>query len=243
MRRAPKITAFVLCFLLVFSAFAQVNAFAKAKAMPVKAKMVKVAVKSKTVKTVKAAVTKTKAVKVVPKGLAKGKKNGAKSPLPPVIKQGGVLIPVYAITRSYGAEVTYDAVSHEVTITKGSTVIVINMDKKTALVNGTEFKLTNEGKDSSGMIVPLDFIAEKLGITTTTGATSTTDGTTTGTTTTGTTDGTTTGTGTTGTTDGTTAGTTTTGTTDGTTTGSTTTAVTGIQTTTTGSGSTTASAN
>ena len=144
---------------------------------------------------------------------------------------------------SYGAEVTYDAVSHEVTITKGSTVIVINMDKKTALVNGTEFKLANEDKGSSGMIVPLDFIAEKLGITTTAG---TSDGTTTGTGTTGTTDGTTTGT-TTGTTAGTTTtgttSTTTTGTVDGTTTGTTTATSTGTQTTTTGSGNTTAITN
>lgn len=231
MKRASKITAFALCFLLAFSAFIQVNAFAKAKAIPVKAKMVKVAVKKTTV-------TKAKAVKAVPKGLAKGKKYGEKSPLPPVIKQGGVLIPVYAITNSYGAEVTYDAVSHEVTITKGSTVIVINMDKKTALVNGTEFKLTSEDKDSSGMIVPLDFIAEKLGIKTTTG---TGDGTTTGTTTTGTTDETT-GTGTAGTTSGTTTGTTTTGTADGTTTGTAATSA-GTQTTTAASGSTTTSTN
>lgn len=221
----------MLSFLLVFSTFIQVNAFAKAKAMPAKAKTVKAAVKSTTV-------TKTKAVKAVPKGLAKGKKFGAKSPLPPVIKQGGVLIPVYAITKSYGAEVTYDAASHEVTITKGSTVIVINMDKKAALVNGTEFKLTSEDKDSSGMIVPLDFIAEKLGITTATG---TGDGTTTGTTTTGTDSGTT-GTGTTGTTSGTTTGTTTTGTADGTAAGTAATS-TGTQTTTAASGSTTTSTN
>lgn len=222
---ASKITAFVLCFLLAFSTLIQVDAFAKAKPSPKKAEMVKAAVKTK--------VTKTKAVKAVPKGLAKGKKNGAKSPLPPVIKEGGVLIPVYAITRSYGAEVTYDAASHEVTITKGSKVIVINMDKKTALVNSTEFKLANE--DSSGMIVPLDFIAEKLGITTTIG---TSDETTTGTGITGTSDGTTTGTTTTGTTS-----TTTTGTADGTTTGTTSTTSTGTQTTTTGSGSTTAITN
>ncbi|MFZ5354107.1 MAG: stalk domain-containing protein [Bacillota bacterium] len=182
--------------------------------------------------------------------IMRGKK--VKFDVPPVIKDGSMLIPVRAISEGFGAVVEWNAEDESVTITKGDITIVITLGSNIAVVNGEEVELVAPAQRiSNRTIVPIRFIAESLGLivtwddetdtvdiedgtdgTTTDGTTTdgtTTDGTTTdGTTTDGTTtDGTTTdGTTTDGTTtDGTTTdGTTTDGTTtDGTTTDGTTT--------------------
>jgi hypothetical protein len=161
-------------------------------------------------------------VEVLPveKVIAKGK--SLKMDMPPVIKDGKVLVPVRAFSQAYGAEVQWNQEEHTITIVKEGIQIVLRTDSNIVLVNGVETDLGMPVKGINGRtVLPVGFLAEKLGLKTevdpedgtievedeeeedaTTGTDTTTGtGTTTGTdTTTGT--GTTTGTDTTGTTTG-----------------------------------------
>ena len=80
---------------------------------------------------------------------------------PPVIKGNRTLIPVRAITEGLGADLSWDAINQQVTITDGTTTIVLTLGSNIAIVNGQEVSL-----DSSASImnnrtyVPMRFIME-----------------------------------------------------------------------------------
>ena len=138
MKKLRKATMFVLSFLLATGIFAQTNVYAKGNAGGSSGKSkVHEKVKKSTNKVDKATNKTVKAEKAVPYGLAK-------KAVPPVIKQGGVLIPVNAVIKSLGADVAWDAETQLVTITKEGTTIVINLTAKTATVNGVETPLPAE---------------------------------------------------------------------------------------------------
>ncbi len=138
MKKLRKATMFVLSFLLATGIFAQTNVYAKGNAGGSSGKSkVHEKVKKSTDKVDKATNKTVKAEKAVPYGLAK-------KAVPPVIKQGGVLIPVNAVIKSLGADVAWDAETQLVTITKEGTTIVINLTAKTATVNGVETPLPAE---------------------------------------------------------------------------------------------------
>lgn len=85
---------------------------------------------------------------------------------PPVIKGGRTLIPVRAITEGFGAELTYDKESQQVTITKGDTVIELTLGSMTAVVNGQEVLMdTKAGITNSRTYVPLRFVLETFKLT------------------------------------------------------------------------------
>jgi nicotinamide riboside kinase len=84
---------------------------------------------------------------------------------PPVIKEGRTLIPVRALTEAFGATVAWDPATQKVTISNGTTEIVLNLESNTAYVNGAEVTIDVAPTTiNSRTIVPLRFITETLGL-------------------------------------------------------------------------------
>jgi len=83
---------------------------------------------------------------------------------PPVIKDGRTLIPVRAVSEAFGADVTWDPVLRTVTIVRGETEIVLEIDSIGAMVNGEESTLDVPPEIMGGRtVVPLRFVLEKMG--------------------------------------------------------------------------------
>ncbi|MDI6905880.1 MAG: copper amine oxidase N-terminal domain-containing protein [Thermoanaerobacterales bacterium] len=84
--------------------------------------------------------------------------------VPPVIKDGRVLIPVRAVTVALGGQVDWDPEARTVTVTLGDTVLKIAVDDLKATVNGAVYDLDVPAKAEQGrVVVPLRFIAQALG--------------------------------------------------------------------------------
>lgn len=80
---------------------------------------------------------------------------------PPVIKDGRTLVPVRAITQGFGAELTFNAETKVITITKGETVIALTLGSTVAIVNGQEVQMdTKANIVNSRTYVPLRFVLE-----------------------------------------------------------------------------------
>jgi len=97
----------------------------------------------------------------------KMKANGReiKFDIPPVVKSGTTLIPVRAVVESLGANVNWDAATNTVTITKGGTTIVFDLNGSKVYVNGSEVTLSMPAMEiSNRTFVPIRFIAETLGV-------------------------------------------------------------------------------
>ncbi|MDI3481878.1 MAG: hypothetical protein PWQ97_1533 [Tepidanaerobacteraceae bacterium] len=81
--------------------------------------------------------------------------------VPPVIKEGRVLIPVKAVVSALGAEVKWDPETKTVTITKDGKTIILQLESKTAIVDGQEVELdVPAGIQNGRTIVPLRFIMQ-----------------------------------------------------------------------------------
>lgn len=99
----------------------------------------------------------------VEKIIAKGR--SLKFDIPPVIKDGKVLVPVRAFSQAYGAEVLWNQEDHTVTIVKDDMEIVFKTDSSTIYVNGVETDLGMPVKSLNGRnVLPVGFLAEKLGL-------------------------------------------------------------------------------
>lgn len=99
----------------------------------------------------------------VDKVIAKGKT--LKFDIPPVIKDGNVLVPVRAFSQAYGAEVNWNPEDHTVTIVKDGIEIVLKTDSSIVYVNGVETDLGLPVKAiNSRNVMPVGFLAEKLGL-------------------------------------------------------------------------------
>lgn len=84
--------------------------------------------------------------------------------VPPVIKEGRTLIPVRAIMNGLGAEVAWNAETKLVTISRDDKVIVLDLEKGEATVNGEAVELDVPAQIiSNRTFVPLRFIAQTLG--------------------------------------------------------------------------------
>jgi len=83
--------------------------------------------------------------------------------IPPVIKEGRILIPVRAIMNGLGANVTWDEASKTVTITKGDVTVVATLDSKVITVNGEEQTIDMPAQlISNRTFVPIRFVAQAL---------------------------------------------------------------------------------
>ncbi|MDF2548799.1 MAG: hypothetical protein K0R93_3697 [Anaerosolibacter sp.] len=84
--------------------------------------------------------------------------------VPPTLVQGRTLVPLRTIFESLGAKIEWDAATKTVTGTKGNTIIILTVDKKTATVNGKAVELEVPGTIiNNRTLVPARFIAEALG--------------------------------------------------------------------------------
>ncbi len=106
-----------------------------------------------------------KGIKVLPINSVVSKKGKMKFDTPPVIKGGRTLIPVRAITQGLGADVKWDEVTREVTISKGDITIVIQIDSRVVYVNGEKVEIDAPAEIlSKRTYVPLRFIAETFNL-------------------------------------------------------------------------------
>lgn len=98
-------------------------------------------------------------------GKVRTKGREVKFDVSPVIKSGTMLIPVRAVVESLGADVNWDAATNTVTITKGDTTIVFDLNSSKVYVNGTEVTISMPAMEiSNRTFVPIRFIAETLGV-------------------------------------------------------------------------------
>lgn len=80
---------------------------------------------------------------------------------PPVIKGNRTLIPVRAITEGFGADVSWDQETKQVTITKDQTTIVLTLGSNVALVDDNEVQLNTDANTiNNRTYVPMRFIME-----------------------------------------------------------------------------------
>lgn len=85
-------------------------------------------------------------------------------PIDPVIVGGRTLVPLRAIFEAMGATVEWEQSTKTITGTKGDTIIKLQLNNKTALINGEEFILDVQATTINGStLVPLRFITESLG--------------------------------------------------------------------------------
>ncbi|HYF83958.1 MAG TPA: stalk domain-containing protein [Clostridia bacterium] len=95
--------------------------------------------------------------------VAKGK--SLKLDMPPVVKDGKVLVPIRAFSQAYGAEVNWNAEEHTITIIKDGVEIVLMTDSSTVYVNGVATDIGLPVKGINGKtVMPVGFLAEKLGL-------------------------------------------------------------------------------
>ena len=88
----------------------------------------------------------------------------ARFDVPPVIKDGRTLVPVRALVEALGATVEWQAETRTVIISKGDTQITLQLESRTALVNGQPVELDVPAKLTNGRtVIPLRFIAQNLG--------------------------------------------------------------------------------
>lgn len=85
-------------------------------------------------------------------------------PVEPVIVDGRTLVPLRAIFEALGATVEWDQVTKTVTGIQGDKLIRLQIDNKTAHINGHEITLDTPATIINGStLVPVRFIAETLG--------------------------------------------------------------------------------
>ena len=84
--------------------------------------------------------------------------------VPPTNIEGRTLVPVRALLEKLGAKVEWNQVTKTVTAQRGQTLIIFDIDNKSAIVNGKTVDLDVPLKIINGRtLAPLRFISENLG--------------------------------------------------------------------------------
>lgn len=84
--------------------------------------------------------------------------------VPPVIKEGRVLIPVRAVMNGLGAQVEWNGETRTVIITRGVKVIILNLATGETTVNGELITIDVPAQSiNNRTFVPLRFVAQTLG--------------------------------------------------------------------------------
>jgi hypothetical protein len=83
---------------------------------------------------------------------------------PPVIREGRTLFPIRVLTETFGATVDWDKEARTVTIEIDGKVIVLDLEKKEAIVDGEVIPLDTKPEIvQNRTVVPLRFILETMG--------------------------------------------------------------------------------
>lgn len=87
--------------------------------------------------------------------------NEVESDVPPVIKDGRTLVPIRALSEALRAQVQWQQEEQTVLISKGDTQIRLQVQNRTALINGQSFELDVPADNiNSRVFVPLRFCAQ-----------------------------------------------------------------------------------
>lgn len=82
----------------------------------------------------------------------------------PIMDNGRVLVPMRAIFEAMGAKIEWSDRTKTVKATNDSTVVLLTLNSKQAVINGTKKNLDVPGKSVNGRtLVPLRFVSEALG--------------------------------------------------------------------------------
>jgi plastocyanin len=82
------------------------------------------------------------------------------------VVDGRLVVPYRAIAEKIGATVSYSASDKKVTVKKGASTLVLNIDSKVATVNGKQVSLDVTALIiNSSTYVPIRFLSENLGLT------------------------------------------------------------------------------
>lgn len=85
--------------------------------------------------------------------------------VPPVLKEGRVLVPIRSISTALGAEVDWNVESKTATIAYLESEIVFNVEEMTVTVDGEAVELDVPAEVMEGrIVVPLRFIVENMGL-------------------------------------------------------------------------------
>lgn len=85
--------------------------------------------------------------------------------VPPVIKEGRLLVPIRSISTALGAEVDWDSETKTATIVYGDTTIIFVISEGTITVNDEPIELDVDAEVIGGrIVVPLRFIVENMGL-------------------------------------------------------------------------------
>lgn len=85
--------------------------------------------------------------------------------VPPTIVEGRTLVPVRAIVDSLGAETTWNNETKEITVTKGETIVKLQLNNTTAYINDVPTTLDVAATSIDGRtLVPARFIAEAMNV-------------------------------------------------------------------------------
>lgn len=85
--------------------------------------------------------------------------------VPPVIKEGRLLVPIRSISTALGAEVDWDDDTKTATIVYGGTTIIFVISEGTITVNDEPVELEVDAEVIEGrIVVPLRFIVENMGL-------------------------------------------------------------------------------
>lgn len=85
--------------------------------------------------------------------------------VPPTIVEGRTLVPVRAIVDSLGAETTWNNETKEITVTKGETIIKLQLNNTTAYINDVATTLDVAATSIDGRtLVPARFLAEAMNV-------------------------------------------------------------------------------
>lgn len=83
---------------------------------------------------------------------------------PPVKIKGTTMVPIRFISEAFGCKVDWEANEKKITITRGTKIIVLYLDKKDAYINGQKVTMTAPPTSVNGKtVVPVRFIAETFG--------------------------------------------------------------------------------
>ncbi len=91
--------------------------------------------------------------------------NKIKFDVPPCIVNGRTLVPVRKFAESLDSTVNWDPTKRQVVFVRGAKMVVLEIDRDTALINGQEYSLDVPPVIVGGRtLVPLRFVAEALDV-------------------------------------------------------------------------------
>lgn len=104
-------------------------------------------------------------IKVLPAENILMPEKNLKFDVPPVIKEGRLLVPIRSISTALGAEVDWDDDTKTATIVYGGTTIIFVISEGTITVNDEPVELEVDAEVIEGrIVVPLRFIIENMGL-------------------------------------------------------------------------------